>query len=282
MNNETVKEVRRKIKNLTVSQQNLDVNEIRVIVALERAIARVVANKELSQAFVFKGGFVLFKDYHSDRFTRDIDALASNIQKEQVKSLVSKALQTDLDDGLWYGDIQVEELDEQGEYGTYRFDMAFQIGEPDLSKIHKLSRMHFDVGFSDRLAAPAVKSKLLSILPDSAPISWSVYPVEQIVAEKLQTLFERGSANSRAKDIYDLNYLLPKCTNHKSLMAAIRQTFKNRSTDLPENFVKEARAIDRDLLTSAWGSVQLIDSALQFDEVWKSMMVHLKRIDDER
>jgi len=43
---------------------------------------------------------------------------------------------------------------------------------------------------------------MTSMLPYEEPVSWRIYPKEYIVAEKIQTIYERGSANSRAKDIY--------------------------------------------------------------------------------
>jgi len=42
--------------------------------------------------------------------------------------------EVDLNDGMWFGDIQVSDLEDQGRYGAYRFDCAFQIGEPDLKR----------------------------------------------------------------------------------------------------------------------------------------------------
>ncbi len=70
MNQEKAIQVLRKIKALSKEQSNFSINEIRVIVALERAIARLTQNKELAEHLIFKGGFVLFKSYESERLTR--------------------------------------------------------------------------------------------------------------------------------------------------------------------------------------------------------------------
>ena len=74
-----------------------------------------------------------------------------------------------------------------------------------------------------------------SILEYEEPVLWKIYPVEYIIAEKVQTLFDRGSANSRAKDIYDLMYLFPRFRDQSALATAIRKTFKHRRTVLPES-----------------------------------------------
>ena len=57
----------------------LSINELRVVLALERVVARIEAHKGLRDKLVFKGGFVLLKSFGNQRFTRDLDALAQDI-----------------------------------------------------------------------------------------------------------------------------------------------------------------------------------------------------------
>lgn len=279
MNRERAKEITRVMKALVKSDPRFHINEVRIIVALERAIARLSRNKELSEHLIFKGGFVLLKSFESQRFTRDADALAIAIPKEKLKDLVSKALIDDLNDGLWFGGIEVQELTEQGEYGAYRFDCAFQIGEPDLKKIHKFSRIHVDVGFSDRLPARPSAQTMPSLLEHEEPVTWKVYPVEYIISEKVQTLFDRGSANSRAKDLYDLNYLFPRCPDRGKITDAIRETFKHRDTPLPSSFLTEAEGFDKTILKATWPGVRVLGKKVDFDEAWKTLMNHLAEAD---
>jgi len=238
VNHEKEKQITRAMKALARKDSRFNINEVRVIVAIERAIARLSASPDLTEHIVFKGGFVLLKSYESSRFTRDADAIALGLSKEKLITLVRAALNIDLDDGLWFGDIQVQELTEQGEYGAYRFDCAFQVGKPDPKKMHKLSRIHIDIGLSDRLSSKPESQVMPSLLEHEEPVTWKIYPIEDIVAEKLQTLFDRGSANSRAKDVYDLIYLFSRGNNCGPLIAAIKRTFENRGTDLPRSFAE--------------------------------------------
>lgn len=279
MNREKAKEITRAMKELVKSDPRFHINEVRIIVALERAIARLSRNRELSEHLIFKGGFVLLKSFESQRFTRDADALAFAISKEKLKDLVTRALAEDLDDGLWFGDIKLQELTGQGEYGAYRFDCAFQIGEPDLKKVYKFSRIHIDVNFSDRLPAKPSAQTMPSLLEHEEPVTWKVYPIEYIVAEKVQTLFDRGSANSRAKDLYDLNYLFPRCSDRQKITEAIRQTFKNRKTPLPESFLADAEDFDKTILKAAWPGIRTLDNKDTFEEAWKVLMDHLRGLD---
>ena len=98
-NNEPTKKVLNAIRKIA-NDSSLSVNELRVLVALERIVARIDAFQPLENKLVFKGGFVLLNAYQSPRFTRDVDALARNIGKEALISEVPKALSMDLDDGL--------------------------------------------------------------------------------------------------------------------------------------------------------------------------------------
>jgi len=91
MNDERAKHIRRRLKQLSAEDSSYHINKLRVIVALERAIARIEQHKELSNHIIFKGGFVLLKIAGSQRFTRDADALAVNIDKERLKVSVYKA-----------------------------------------------------------------------------------------------------------------------------------------------------------------------------------------------
>lgn len=273
-------QVQKRLKDLAKGDTGLHINEIRVILGLERAIARLVVNRSLEPHIVFKGGFVLLKNYESLRFTRDADALATGISKERLSELVVRALTTDLDDGLWFGDTKIQELNEQGEYGAYRFDFAFQIGIPNTNKIKKLSRLHLDVGFSDKLSKNPDTESMNTLL--DYPVTWKVYPIEYIFAEKLQTLLERGSANSRSKDVYDLVYLYPRCNDAKILWDAIKETFKNRNTDLPKSFYQTVDTFDTSILVAGWPGVKIIEDKPLFKKIWDDLKELLQQLDKEK
>jgi len=271
MNLEQAKQILRTLKKLEAEGTH-SINELRVIVGLERAIARLSHDRDLAEHLIFKGGFVLLKNFDSDRFTRDADALAVGISKDRVSLLAAKTLVTDLNDGLWFGDVKVQEMEAQGEYGALRFDCAFQIGEPDLKKIRKLSRIHIDVGLSDKLPTQPKSQVMPSLLDHAEPVSWRVYPIEFIVAEKIETLIVRGSANSRAKDVYDLVRLLPKCQNRKTLKEAIVATFSHRKTLVPESFQGAIKAIDTAILKAAWAGIQVADGKMGFNRAWELLL----------
>lgn len=275
---EKARKIRTEITQMANAKDAWSINELRTVLGLERIVARLIHHKELKKHLVYKGGFVLMKALGSDRFTRDLDALGVGIEKGEVEKLVPMALDADIQDGLWFGDVHTKPLDEQGEYGALRFDCAFQIGDPQMDKLSKLSRLHFDVGFGDTLPTDLANTSTESLLKGESPISWKIYPPEFIFSEKLQTLVERGSSNSRGKDVYDLALLFDKCKDKKSLNEAVKATFKNRKTDIPESFHEFAKGLNLIQIEASWRGVRIAQD-LDFKTVWKRTLSMLKKFD---
>lgn len=62
------------------------------------------------------------------------------------------------------------------------------------------------------------------------------YSLETVVAEKFQTMIDRGETNSRMKDYYDLYRIILKHKfDDEDLMSAIIATFENRKTEYSPN-----------------------------------------------
>lgn len=264
-----------------VKESALSINELRVVLALERVVARIEAHKGLRDKLVFKGGFVLLKSFGSQRFTRDLDALAQDIPKQRLLSYLTDALATDLNDGLYFGGVAVEDLIDQGQYGGYRIKVTFQIGPlpKEARKLKKLSRVHVDVGFGDVILGKPKVAKVNSIFEGEAPLSWRIYPLESIFAEKLETLVSRGSGNSRAKDLFDLVILFDQVKERRALKGAIKKTFSNRGTEMPTSFAEFFSRLDLTVLERSWGSVELTGGEMSFTSCQRRLRGVLRGID---
>jgi predicted nucleotidyltransferase component of viral defense system len=267
------------IKKIAQKDSTRTLNELRVLIAMERVVARLESHSSLRDHILFKGGFVLLKSFNSPRFTRDIDALANGLTKVKLKKLIQEALDKDLADGFWYGDVQFEDLPLQDGYGGLRISFAFQIGDPpeNPSKLKKLSRLHLDLSFEEPPSTSKLE-KMNSVVENLTPISWNVYPIEYIVAEKLEAMFSRGSTNSRAKDVFDLNFLLPKISNKTTLVSAIEKTFEKRPTSIPSSFANAAEQFDLKMMSSAWMSVEIDTKTEQFIDHWSQFLKNLRLV----
>jgi hypothetical protein len=259
----------------------LSINALRVVLALERMVARLTASKVLSGNLIFKGGFVLFKEFSSPRFTRDLDALAQKISKEKIEAFLIEALALELDDGLYYANPIVEELVDQGPYGGLRISVPFQIGllPSQQQKINKLSRVHIDVGFGDVFQGEAREVQLKPLLEGQQSVSWSVYPTESIFAEKLETLVSRGSANSRGRDLYDLVLLFKRLGCSPVLQSAIVNTFSHRLTRIPPSFSDFLATLDLTVLRNSWKSVELKTGKITFEECLTELRAIFVQVD---
>lgn len=115
----------------------------------------------------------------------------------------------DLDDGVWFRFEHQVDLATQGEYGGIRQTYRAGIGQI-LKDLKKAQVVHFDVGLGDPVTPEPRSVETDSLIIPRSNLSWLVYPVETIIAEKMHALVSHGDINSRSKDVYDLAFLLPK------------------------------------------------------------------------
>jgi predicted nucleotidyltransferase component of viral defense system len=267
-----------RIKNVARTLGVDDVNRVRTIVVLERIIARLVTNSFLKEHLVFGGGFVLFKELGSNRFTRDVDAIISGVSKEKLIQEVDIALKMDLDDGLWFERCDGVELETESGYGGYRFKIIYKVGLPKPSEKEKikLRQIHLDVSIGVDLEDVALITSTKSIIPILDSIEWKIYPPEFIASEKIHCLLYRGSLNTRGKDVYDLPFILDD-VKERDLATAINRTFQRREFFITSLY-EVANEIDTHNLKENYKKI-LVQSKSSFEENWDKILSKLKKID---
>ena len=87
-----------------------------------------------------------------------------------------------------------------------------------------------DIGFGDKIT-PAPKEVDFPTLLDFPEPRLRAYPVETVVAEKLQTLVSLGIANSRMKDFFDL-WHIARNTSFNGRKLSLAQHFSEQVEDL--------------------------------------------------
>ena len=262
--------VRQKIIDLG-KKLNIDPRDLETTFLIERLVARLIADKKLASNLVFKGGFVGLKVYDSPRYTVDLDALLVKANVDETLEQVKKQAETDLNDGVWFRFESQIDLATQGEYGGIRHTYRAGIGEV-FKNLKKAQIVHFDLGIGDPITPGPQKKQTPSLLADNEEISWSVYPIETICAEKLHALISHGDQNSRSKDVHDLVVFLPKADG-PTLKKALKRSFEFRSTELPKSFYQEIKNINTGWLERGWASaVDSIPNAISFKEAFKTVM----------
>ncbi len=267
-------EIKKKLKELS-KNTGRSYNDLALELAMETLILRLMKNDYLSNNLVFKGGFVIYKSLESQRFTRDVDSLSLSHDISKLKNNIEKVITKKTNDRFIFYDLTYEDLLHVEDYEGLRCSFRFNISDT-LKDIRKGQKLHLDIGFGDYLACKSISVDFNSLITNDLQ-TWKIYPLESIVAEKLEALVKRGELSSRAKDIYDLSLLLPIIENFKLLNKAITGTFTRRKTELPNNFHNAISKIDTSILKTAWGSIDLIGENVDFDKTWKLFLKQLKK-----
>lgn len=262
--------VRQKLINLSL-QRNVPFQNLETAFMLERLVARLVADDTLNRHLVFKGGFVGLRVYDSSRYTVDVDALVVNADVGSTLVGVREKAEFDLEDGVWFRFEDQVDLATQGEYGGIRQIYRAGIGEI-LKNVKKARVVHFDVGIGDPVTPGPQAKETPSLLLPNEDLSWFVYPIETIIAEKLHALISHGDINSRSKDVYDLAAFLPKA-DPKILGQALKRCFDHRSTELLQNLSVTLNGIDTKSLERGWISATAsIPEKPQFKKTFEALM----------
>jgi hypothetical protein len=182
----------------------------------------------------------------------DVDALVVKADVESTLERTREKAEADLEDGVWFRFEEQVDLATQGEYGGIRQVYRAGIGEV-LKNLKKAQIVHFDVGIGDPITPGPLTTETPSLLSRGENLSWSVYPIETIIAEKLHALIAHGNLNSRAKDVHDLAIFLPKA-DAEILGQALKRCFDYRATELPQNFSTVLNSIDTKSLERGWVS----------------------------
>jgi predicted nucleotidyltransferase component of viral defense system len=223
--------VRQRLANLA-KERGEDFEQVLVRYALERLLYRLSVSKH-AENFVLKGAllFRLWFDLEQ-RPTRDIDFLGFGAaDTEAAKKVFSELVATkvDHDDGLVFiGDsVTAEEIRKDAGYPGVRVTMQAELARARIP-------VQCDIGFGDVITPKPLRQNYPTLLDMPSP-SLHVYPLETVVAEKLEALVKLAAFNSRLKDYFDLWVLMRFESIDKSLLPkAIGATFARRATAHPE------------------------------------------------
>jgi predicted nucleotidyltransferase component of viral defense system len=198
--------------------------------ANERLLYRLAASSH-AQQFVLKGA-ALFTVWTGEphRATRDLDFLGFGDSSEaHIRQVLADVFSTTVPpDGVEFDEssLEVSPIREEQEYAGKRATFTANIDSARVS-------LQVDVGFGDAITPEASETSFPTLLEFPAP-RLRAYPMETVVAEKLEAMVKLGMANSRMKDFYDLVVLSSSFEfDGEILVRAIRATFERRSTPVP-------------------------------------------------
>ena len=220
------KSLKDKAKNVA-NENAISIQQVLQNYMFERVLERLSKSK-YKDNFIIKGGLLLSSIMGFNlRTTMDIDTniIGINLNKEELLKILNEVLNIDIGDNVTFKIEKIEDF----------FAMYENI------KV----QFHIDVSTGDVITPRAIEYKYKKLF-DNSYIDILSYNQETIIAEKLQTILERKTTNSRMKDYYDLyffvNYRWDKI-DKEILSEAIIRTFSAR------NSITELRNIRETLKT---------------------------------
>lgn len=162
------------------------------------------------------------------RTTMDIDAniTGMNFDKSAIIEMINKIISIKLEDNVIFEIEKDMPIKEDNKYGGYRFKLIARLSNLRIP-------FSIDISTGDLITPRAIEYNYKTILENKS-INLYTYNYETIIAEKLETILKRNTANSRMKDYYDLYYLVTykwRNIDKSVLKTAIDTTFKHRSSE---------------------------------------------------
>jgi len=195
----------------------------------ERFLYRLSRTRH-SKRFVLKGAmlFIVWLN-RLHRPTRDLDLLGTGeITEGTLREIFTDVCQAHVKaDGLAFdpASISVQEIRENQLYQGLRVKVRGRLGNARID-------IQIDVGIGDTITPDPIEADYPTLLDFPAP-RLRTYPIETVVAEKLDAMVQLGLRNSRMRDFFDL-WLMSRSFDFDGpvLTEAVRRTFTRRQTAL--------------------------------------------------
>jgi hypothetical protein len=191
----------------------------------ERFLARV-AESAFAEQLVLKGGMLLAV-LDARRATRDADVLARGIANDEqsLRQVVGEIAQIELVDGVRFdtAGISIVAIREEAQYQGVRVALPAALGRAAV-------KLRLDVSFGDPVEP--VRVDYPTLLDDPA-FRLLAYPLENVIAEKAETMMALGDANTRDRDYGDI-YLLSELhpVEAFSVREALRKVAEHRGREV--------------------------------------------------
>ena len=197
------------------------------IYAMERFLERL-AISDYRENFVLKGGLLVSSLVGlARRSTMDIDATIRNLPltPADAKRVVQAIIDIPLDDGIRFEIQQVSEIMEEAEYSGVRMHLVALMES-------MRTPIAIDISTGD-VVTPGDIRYSYKLMFEQREIELCTYNLSTILAEKIETIISRGTANSRLRDYYDLYILSEQYTdsiNFDEVGNALEATSRKRGS----------------------------------------------------
>lgn len=243
-----------KIKNIA-SEKKITANVVLQNFMMERFLNRLSVS-EYKDKFVIKGGSLVSAMVGIDnRSTMDIDVTVKGftLVETETKVIIKNIMEINLNDDVEFEWKRCEEIRDDDVYGGLR---VFLNGYFDSKSM--VVPFSIDISTGDVITPEPQLQKWNCLVDQTKEFELWAYPIETILAEKIETILSRGVLSTRPRDYYDV-YVLTKTHDFdkNKFSKALENTSKHRnsferindvmtiienSPDLQEQWLKYANA----------------------------------------
>ncbi len=269
----TATQLKAKVRNLSGGDGQKAQTLIRNFI-MERFLERIALSPYRNN-FILKGGMLVAAVVGLDtRATMDIDMTVKslNLSKENAVKIVQDIIAVDIPDGVQFRITKVTDIMEEHDYPGIRFML-----ETFLDKMRQAIKI--DISTGDIITPGAVEYSYNLMFEERAISLWT-YNLETLLAEKLETIMARGTANTRMRDFYDIHLI----SNQESfdrdvLKKAFLATSDKRNTTIQiPDFRNILSAVEADeTMKKQWESFKE-DSFFVGELSWEEVMASVKAL----
>lgn len=231
----TAKQLKDKVKNLSGGKSDVAQTLIRTYI-MERFLERVSIS-DYRGNFILKGGMLVASIVGVDmRATMDIDTTVKSLplNEEDARRIITEICEVEIEDGVSFKITSVKQIMEDFDYPGIRMML-----EATLDRMKQTIKI--DISTDDAITPGAVEYQYKLMFEDRT-ISLMSYNLETLLAEKMQTILDRGIANTRMRDFYDVYEIMKEkseLVDLKTLQDAFIATCKKRETDFSKDDIAE-------------------------------------------
>lgn len=209
---------------------------------MERFLERVSSSK-YNGSFILKGGMLVAAFVGVEaRATMDIDTTIKGIPVTMVdmERTITEISNIDLEDNVKFRIKKVSEIMDEAEYSGIRFSM-------DALLDGAVIPLKIDISTGD-VITPREMAYSYKLMFEDRTIPIMTYPIETVLAEKLETVISRSITNTRMRDFYDIHILLKSQNIDADILAlALERTAKKRGNfNLLENAESVLKVVKSD------------------------------------
>ena len=195
----------RQLKALVRNISKGDNGKAQVIIrnyVMERFLERLSLS-QYRDNMILKGGTLVAAMVGLDnRSTMDVDATLKNLplNEDSARKIVEEITAIHIEDGMIFEIKSVTPIMDEADYPGIRIML-----DTAIETMHTPLKIDFSTG---EVITPREVSYSFRLLFEERTISILAYNLETVLAEKLETLLARGTANTRMRDYYDIYVLI--------------------------------------------------------------------------